>query len=125
MYILIHRDTMEVLCKHNVMFVLANISWLYSRSQDLEVDIFVPDNIQKFAVYTDTQLKKLIGNLTQLPIPENRTELKQLACVLCNDLIPDDIDFFESEVQAAFVLETDKNSYRYVKGAKVPEKITS
>jgi len=118
MYILINRETLHLLHKHDVMDVLCNLAWLEVQQYN---HVIGPCRHETFRGFTDMELKMMYRNITGDEVEGlGRFALIDLLCGIAKNMEPTDVNFDELESQAASITEECKGCFQYVKGARRP-----
>lgn len=122
MYILIDREKMTFLHKHEDVNVCANLAWIECHIQPYS--IFELENDTAFHEFTNKQLMKLYQNIAGGKCASNmgRRELQKGLIAIIATLPCADVWKFELELQASFIQEGEQASWLYKKGANKPSK---
>lgn len=119
-YILINRDSMVLLHKHDDPNVLAELAWI--ECGDDVYHILPLKDSSTFKIYTNMELITLYRNITteDEEIWMSRHRLKELIYALCLRLNHTFVDKLELSLQSNYVKSDSREYWKYVKGAKVP-----
>lgn len=118
MYILLNRESLHLLHKHENMEALCNLAWLEVQEYS---HVIGPCRHETFRGLTDMELKMLYRNITGDEVGElGRYALIDLLCGIAKNMPETDLDIEELNVQAAAIHEGCKGCFQYVKGASKP-----
>lgn len=118
MYVLIERDRMVLLHKHNNLFTLADVAWI--ECQNSAYSIFGVDDATGLREFTDMELGLLYKNITGVDHSLKRLQLIQVIYDLIQRVPESDIDPIEADYQCGHVTEGDERKWLYVRGARKP-----
>lgn len=122
MYVLINRDIMKLLHKHEDPAILANLAWIEAR--DASICIFpidYPGNGGGLQQFTELELSLLFKNSTWYDRElSGRNNLMDALVLVIEDIPEADVFKYELDAQAEFVKDGNVKSYRYVKGSNRP-----
>lgn len=118
MYILINRETLHLLHKHDDMEVLCNLAWLEVQEYG---HVIGPCRHETFRGLTDMELKMLYRNITGDEVGElGRYALIELLCGIAKNMPATEVNPADLEVQASAIVEGCKGCFKYVLGASKP-----
>jgi hypothetical protein len=120
MNILIDKERMVFLRKHQSQKVLCDLAWI--ESHEAPVALFECDASRPLSMFTELELSMLYKNTTgQEWCHANKySALLQVVFDLMQRLPVDNINAFEAEAQAAKIKDDTTHSYQFVKGATSP-----
>ena len=118
MFVSVDRDNMTFLGKHVDYNVLTNLAWIENRDAGLYVFNIEAEGFQDF---TNMELMMLLRSVTKDDHTNwDRTRLIKTLCFIAQGLPEVDVFKFELDRQAASIGESNRQRYRYVKGANKP-----
>lgn len=120
MYILINRDSMELLYKHECPRTLANLVWIEARFASSYIFPFWDaTDLKKF---TDLELKFLYKSLTKFEgdVTFTRHQIIQIIWDLIESIKVTEADPVEAQNQAEYIPDNSQILYKYVYGSHRP-----
>jgi hypothetical protein len=118
MYILLNREALTINYKNSLPVSLCNVAWIELQTQAYSI---VPCDVSAFRGLTEMELKILYRNTVgkDSALQGLNPHLEVLTNLIIN-MPESNIDYIESEIQAACIAEGQKGFYKYVWGAKTP-----
>lgn len=120
MHILIDRERLVVLYKHNNLGALCNIAHIEAAHSAVVIAHY-SESERSFGDLTDWELRLIYENLCgQKYQGYLRDHLERSVIALCDAIPESDINIHEAFVQAACIAEGDDRYYTYVRGSQFP-----
>lgn len=120
MYILIDRQQMAITHKHRDAAVLRALSWIECTNAGAIMSL---SNTRPLLDFTPQELRLIYQNATGAELKGYANALAQAVLDAAKRMPDTDAVLEEVVAQAACVMDGDKSSFKYVRGAKQPEQL--